>query len=152
MLLKFLRTDQSYSLMLWIKKKTFIHTKIIIKALNLNQLLGQFIVCRRQLQRYPNKQLDWNFSFNIYTSHYTRWTTKDAKDKQITTSKSVNYEFIRAWNIGKTSNIAAIMIDVLYWCKNDTKIVSYVGQIWLFHFLEDDNFCIFYRSPCIYTL
>ena len=74
------------------------------------------------------------------------------KDIQIPTSKSFNHKFIRAWNIGKTSNIAAIMIDVLYWCKNDTKIVSYVGQIWLFHFLEDDNFCIFYVSPCINTL
>ena len=32
----------------------------------------------------------------IYMSSYTRWTTKDAKDKQIPTSKSVNYEFIIA--------------------------------------------------------
>ena len=29
---------------------------------------------------------------------YTRWTTEDAKDKQIPTSKSVIYEVIRAWN------------------------------------------------------
>ena len=29
------------------------------------------------------------------------------------TTKSVNYEFIRAWQIWKTSNIAALIIDVL---------------------------------------
>ena len=43
---------------------------------------------------------------------YTRWTSEDARDDQISTSKSVNH-FIRAWNIWKTSNIAALMIDVL---------------------------------------
>ena len=44
---------------------------------------------------------------------YTRWTEEDSRDNQISTSKSVNHKFIRAWNIWKTSNIAALMIDVL---------------------------------------
>ena len=45
-------------------------------------------------------------------------------------TKSVNYEFIRAWQIWKTFNsIAALMIDVLKNAKNATKIFSFVGQI-----------------------
>ena len=35
------------------------------------------------------------------------------KNPHIPTSKSFNYEFIRALDIWKTSNIAAIMIDML---------------------------------------
>ena len=28
------------------------------------------------------------------------------------------------------------------------KIISFMIQIWLFYFMEDDNFCIFYGLPC----
>ena len=38
---------------------------------------------------------------------------KMQKLNEYPTTKSVNYEFIRAWQIGKTSNIAALIIDVL---------------------------------------
>ena len=34
--------------------------------------------------------------------------------------------------------------------KNTTKIVFFVDQIGLLYFMEDDNFCIFYGSPCIW--
>ena len=41
-------------------------------------------------------------------------TTKDViKLNDYLTTKSVNYEFIRAWQIWKTSNIAALIIDVI---------------------------------------
>ena len=42
---------------------------------------------------------------------------KMQKLNQYPTAKSVNYEFIRAWKIWKTSNIAALIIDVLHIAK-----------------------------------
>ena len=44
---------------------------------------------------------------------YARWTREDSKVKQILTTKSINYEFIWASHIWKTSIIAALIIDVL---------------------------------------
>jgi len=57
---------------------------------------------------------------------YTRWTVKMQKI-QIPTSKLVDYEFIRAWNIWKTSNIAALIIDVLY----NPKIPQKSSLLWV---------------------
>ena len=53
----------------------------------------------------------------------------------LTNLKNIQYHSTYNWSIVK--------------CKIKTKIVSFVGQIWLFYFMEDDNFCIFYGSPCI---
>ena len=49
------------------------------------------------------------------------------KLNEYATTKSVNYEFIRAWQMWKTSNIAALIIDVLCNAKIPQKIVSFVG-------------------------
>jgi len=53
-------------------------------------------------------------------------------------------------NLKNIQNCRTYNWRVVKW-KNTTKIVSFVGQIWLFYFMEDDYFCIFYGSPCMWS-
>ena len=56
--------------------------------------------------------------------------------KDLDKSKNIQYCNTYNWRVVKS--------------KNTTKIVSFVGQIWLLYFMKDDNFCIFYGSPCMW--
>ena len=76
------------------------------------------------------------------------WTTEDAKadfkiswlwiDKSLKYLKNIQNYSTSVWRVVN--------------CKKTTKIISFVGQIWLFYFLEDDNFCILYGSPCTWAV
>ena len=88
------------------------------------------IIVRRSLFRLPSLFRTWKGNWltsehrvNLQTPStesatyrnisYARWTREDSKVKQILTTKSIKYEFIRASHIWKTSIIAALIIDVL---------------------------------------
>ena len=57
--------------------------------------------------------------------------------------KSVNYEFIRSWHIWKTTNIAALIIDVL----ENAKIPQKSSPLWVkFNYFTNWNMTAFVYS------